>query len=373
MEYRGRTRLLILQGSPFCNINCDYCYLPARADRSRMSFETLAATIRWVVREELAAENLTVVWHAGEPLVLPVSWYRDAAAVIRRETPGNRGFPHSIQTNGMLINDEWCDFFLDEHVNVGVSIDGPAWLHDARRRTRSGKGTHEAALRGISILQRRGIPFHVICVITESTLSAADELMTFFLSRNITRIGFNIEEIEGVNPRSSLAVGDVDKRFREFFGTLIDCALRHTTPVDLREVEMMGRTLTDPLYGLRTGNSLNTPFETVTISWAGDIFTFSPELAGLHTDQYTSFAVGNVKDACLSDIVISERFRTLASEIRVGVQHCKSSCEYFNVCGGGAPVNKLYELGRFDGTETLYCRLTQKAITDAVLSRSRLN
>ncbi len=83
----GRTRLLILQPTPFCNIDCGYCYLPGRSDRHRMPFEIVEASIRFVFQHALAAPDFTVVWHAGEPLVLPVAWYRQAFAATASAAP----------------------------------------------------------------------------------------------------------------------------------------------------------------------------------------------------------------------------------------------------------------------------------------------
>jgi uncharacterized protein len=70
-EFRGRTRLLILQGTPFCNIDCSYCYLPSRGDRARMDLRTVRNAVEWVYDHGLATDPLTLFWHAGEPLTLP--------------------------------------------------------------------------------------------------------------------------------------------------------------------------------------------------------------------------------------------------------------------------------------------------------------
>ena len=88
-----------------------------------MSLGTLAAAVDFIAREGLAGPGTTVVWHAGEPLTVPVSWYRDAAAVLAAGWPHGRP-RQSLQTNATLINDEWCRFFRDHSVSVGVSLDG---------------------------------------------------------------------------------------------------------------------------------------------------------------------------------------------------------------------------------------------------------
>src|ERR1700674_5339968 len=97
----GAARLLMLQSTAFCNIDGSYCYLPARSDRRRMSLETLAAAVAFVTRDGLAGPDTTVVWHAGEPLAVPVLWYREATAVLVAGWPDGRP-QQSLQTNATL-------------------------------------------------------------------------------------------------------------------------------------------------------------------------------------------------------------------------------------------------------------------------------
>ena len=87
MEYRGRTRLLILQGSPFCNINCDYCYLRNRDDRTVMSADVLGAIRDKIFPRISEAAAPAIIWHAGEPTAVPIAWYRHAYAELRRTAP----------------------------------------------------------------------------------------------------------------------------------------------------------------------------------------------------------------------------------------------------------------------------------------------
>src|SRR5262249_32045609 len=181
------------------------CYLPHRSDRCRMEARTLRRAVDWVYRHDLAADPLTLFWHAGEPLTLPLEWYEQAIAQISSVVPSSAGIVHRLQTNATLIDDRWCALFLAHKFRIGISLDGPAWIHDARRRTRRGLGTHAATMRGMQALQRHDIPFHVICVVTHETLGAPDELADFFVGAGVDYIGFNVEEIEGIHTSSSLA------------------------------------------------------------------------------------------------------------------------------------------------------------------------
>src|SRR5262245_58648685 len=105
---RGPLELLVVQPTPFCNINCSYCYLPDRQSTRRMSQATLEATFRWVFASGLAPQPFTLLWHAGEPLVLPVAYYEEATELLRRHNEGQLPVRQSFQTNATLLDAEWC-------------------------------------------------------------------------------------------------------------------------------------------------------------------------------------------------------------------------------------------------------------------------
>src|SRR5260370_12408168 len=111
-----------------------------------MSIEIIKGAARLVLDGELVQKCLSVVWHAGEPLVLPVSYYEQAFEAIEQTVEGKFEISHSFQTNGTRIDDQWCEFLKRHHARIGLSIDGPSFLHDLHRKTRQGKPTHELAM-----------------------------------------------------------------------------------------------------------------------------------------------------------------------------------------------------------------------------------
>ena len=201
---RGPLELLIMQPTTFCNIDCGYCYLPARSVRRVMTQETVARLFEEVLSGPFCAERLTVVWHAGEPLIPGIDFYEQAFATIRRLNRGRVDVTQSFQTNGTLLTQAWVDFFHRHDVSLGISIDGPKWLHDMNRRTRKGAGSFGKTMAAVRLLQENRFPFHVIAVLTSASLSAADEIFRFFVDNRIVDVGFNIEECEGANVSSSL-------------------------------------------------------------------------------------------------------------------------------------------------------------------------
>jgi len=173
-----RLRLLVLQPTPFCNIDCSYCYLPNRKSTARMSLDTLDLACQRVF--ESAFRQLDVAWHGGEPLTVPLAWYDEAHALMARRCPAELNLRHRFQTNGLLVNDDWARFFARAEVRIGLSIDGPADIHDSTRRSRSRRGTHAKVMRATRLLQDHGVAFHVITVLTDLALDEPDRLFDFY-------------------------------------------------------------------------------------------------------------------------------------------------------------------------------------------------
>jgi len=363
-----RIELLVVQPTPFCNIDCTYCYLPSRNSRAVVANETLANLFSQVFASGWASGELSVVWHAGEPMVLPIDFYRDAFRMIDRLKPADLPVTHSFQTNGTLIDDAWCRFFAEERVNIGVSIDGPRHLHDRNRVTRSGRGTFDKTIAGIRLLRRNGIPFHVITVLTTASMEAATEMFGFYVAEGIEEVCFNVEESEGSYVSQSFAEADVEAAYYRFLSSF--WRLSANAPGKLtfiREVDDTIRNVIRP-EGVPFGNQLVEPFAIVSMDWAGNIATFSPELLGLTSMDYDDFILGNINRDALTDLPHRPNLARMLRDIRAGVEMCRKSCEYFSVCGGGEPANKLAENGTFVSTETTYCRLIKMRATDLVLS-----
>ncbi len=161
---------VVVQPTPFCNIACTYCYLPSREAKSVIALDTVKTLFSKIFASPYPAPEITVIWHAGEPLVVPPAFYREAFDAIEALRPPSLNVRHAFQTNGMLLTPEWCDLFKHYRVGVGVSIDGPKHLHDAHRVTRSGRGTFDRTMAGIRLLQRENVPFHVITVLAKEHL-----------------------------------------------------------------------------------------------------------------------------------------------------------------------------------------------------------
>lgn len=364
----GPLELLVIQPTPFCNLDCSYCYLPNRLDKRKITTETLEKVFNWTFSSGLVRGPFTLLWHAGEPMVLPASFYEQATLLLERCNTSGFEINQSFQTNATLVNDDWCDFIRRRNVQVGVSVDGPDFLNDRNRTTRNGGGTLDRVLRGMQLLRDHDIFFDVITVLTSTSLDYPDELFDFYIEHGITDVAFNVEEIEGPHVTSSLAGSGMEPRFRRFYSRFMDLALSSDPPLRVREFEASRSSIARPEQLTRRTQE-NRPFGILNVDCAGNFSTYSPELLGLSSERLGSFALGNVATDSLESVLAMPRFLTLDDEIRRGVNLCEESCRYYPFCGGGPPGNKYFENGNFATSETLSCRLHKKATFDVALDK----
>jgi uncharacterized protein len=364
----GPLELLVIQPTPFCNLDCSYCYLPDRSNKRKMTLETLEKTFNWVFSSGLVRQPFTLLWHAGEPMVLPASFYEQATLALERCNVSGFEVTQSFQTNATLVNDAWCEFIRRRSIQVGVSVDGPDFLNDRHRVTRKGGGTLENVLRGMRMLRDHHIPFDVITVLTSTSLDYPDELFDFYIEHAVTSVAFNVEEIEGPHVTSSLSGSGIEPRFRQFYSRFMDLALASDPPLRVREFDSAYNSISHHQQP-DTRTQECRPFAILNVDYEGNFSTYSPELLGLTSPRHGSFALGNVARDTLESVLAIPRFVVLDDEIRRGVDMCQETCRYFPFCGGGPPGNKFFENGDFATTETLSCRLHKKATFDVALDK----
>jgi len=152
-----------------CNLRCSYCYyLATPAAAPRMSGETLRRFVRQYIEANPGPE-IGFVWHGGEPTLAGIDFYRRAVELQKQCLPDGWTCWNNLQTNGVLLDDEWCEFLADAHFDVGLSIDGTQWIHDEYRRDPGGHGSYAAAASAIRRLQQHGVQPDLLCTVTSTT------------------------------------------------------------------------------------------------------------------------------------------------------------------------------------------------------------
>jgi uncharacterized protein len=398
------TQEFILQPTSFCNINCDYCYLPGRQALRRMSRETLARIFQTIFAADLPGEQVRIVWHAGEPLTLPISFYEEAWRLCEQYNTRAMPVAFVFQTNGTLITQRWCDFIKAHQIDLSISLDGPQQIHDAHRVDRAGRGTFARIMRNIDLLHENGIYPGVLMVLTRETLAYPEEIWQFLLTRKIRSVSFLPEEAllqypqatlssrgkkqgqedneqpstlkAGEEPGATVASENVSYsipldtledqiRYRDFLKRVLELREKSRYPLQIRELDQLSEQALYGRYPLRS--QACTPLAIISFDCDGRMSTLSPELLTLSHPRYPSFHFGTAGEQRLEDIISHPAFRAINAEVQRGVARCKETCDYFFFCGGGSPVNKLSETGSFASTETVHCRLKIKTATEVVI------
>lgn len=167
-----------------CNLDCTYCFFLSKemlypGDRFRMADELLEAYVRQLI-EASPYPEVTVAWQGGEPTLMGVPFFERAVEHVDRYLrPGQRA-EFTIQTNGTLLNDAWGEFLAANDFLVGLSVDGPAPLHDAYRVDKRGGGSFDRVMRGHEILVRHGVEYNILCTVHAANGDHPVEVYRFF-------------------------------------------------------------------------------------------------------------------------------------------------------------------------------------------------
>jgi len=166
--------LLAKPSGSTCNIDCTYCFFLSKEslypnEKSRMSDVTLETYIRQLL-ESHRTPTVTVAWQGGEPTLMKLEFFRRSVELVEKYRRPGQAVQHTFQTNGILLDDEWCAFFKEHNFLVGLSVDGPRELHDTYRVDRSKQGTFDKVMRGWRCLRLHGVDFNILC-----TVNAANE------------------------------------------------------------------------------------------------------------------------------------------------------------------------------------------------------
>ena len=178
-----RFHLLAKPSGSTCNIDCTYCFFLSKEalypnERHRMSEATLDAYIRQLLESHRTPE-ITVAWQGGEPTLMGLDFFKRGVELVEKYRHPDQVVEQTFQTNGILLDDEWCAFFKQHNFLVGLSVDGSRELHDAYRRNRGGLGTFDQVMRGWRCLRDHGVEFNILCTVNAANQSHGRSVYRF--------------------------------------------------------------------------------------------------------------------------------------------------------------------------------------------------
>jgi len=168
---------------PICNLDCTYCFYLEKEDLypGQHNWEMSGAVLDAYVRQYIEAQSgpeVHFAWQGGEPTLLGVGYFQRVVE-LQQKYAGGKQITNAIQTNGTLLDDAWCSFFAEKAFLVGLSIDGPADVHDAYRVDRHGRPTFDAVMKGLSYLRKHAVEFNTLTVVNHLNAEKPLEVYQF--------------------------------------------------------------------------------------------------------------------------------------------------------------------------------------------------
>ncbi len=168
-----------------CNLRCRYCFFLEKerlypGEHARMDDEVLREYIRQYIESQLSSPVATISWQGGEPTLMGLDFFRRSVEIAGEYAPEGVRLSYTMQTNGTLLDEEWCDFLRENGFLVGLSLDGPRELHDANRVDARGLPTFDRVERAARLLRERGVDYNVLCTVNAANVSSPLEVYRYF-------------------------------------------------------------------------------------------------------------------------------------------------------------------------------------------------
>ncbi len=322
-----------------CNLDCHYCYylkkehLYPEGESFRMPDDILESYI--VQHIEASTEPvIRFSWHGGEPTVLGLDYFRKIVALQRKHQSINQRITNGMQTNGTLLDDDWCRFLAEEDFSVGLSLDGPQELHDRYRVTKGQKPTHEQTMRGYELLLKHQISNDILCVVNAHNVQYPTEAYRFFKQIKAQYLSFlplvepQPETEVGVNHRTVPA-----EAFGDFLITIFDEWLSQDIGrIKVQIFEEAARTAFGQEHSLCIFRK--TCGDIPVIEHNGDFFSCDHFVNAEH-------CLGNIQKTPLVELLESSAQRTFGQAKLDKLSRYCQICEVREMCNGGCPKNRF--------------------------------
>lgn len=325
------TSLLIKPASAVCNLDCSYCfYLDREADpykslpARRMTTETLERLVdTWLFYSFPAS---TFAFQGGEPTLAGLSFFEKLVELQKHYGRNGQSVSNALQTNAILIDDNWARLFKEYNWLLGVSLDGPQEVNDLYRYNKEGRGTWKRVIQSIETLQKHHVEFNCLCVLSQANVEKPRELYRFYRSLGVDNLQFiPLAEFDGNgNPLPFTITAEQYGRFL--------CAVFDLWWPDRRKVRVRFFDNTaEALAGMKPGTC--TMHETcdsyVVVEYNGDVYPCDFFVEG-------GWKIGNMTLDSWSEIARRQRRFSFASKKTLAHPECQV-CEYQSICHGGCP------------------------------------
>lgn len=334
-----------------CNLACKYCYYLEKTNlykENTSKFVMSDSLLEKFIEEYINSQTMPQVlftWHGGETLMRPLSFYQKVVELQKKYANG-RTIDNCIQTNGTLLNDEWCEFFHDNHWLVGISIDGPQEFHDEYRKNKQGKPSFMKVMQGIHLLNKHQVEWNAMAVVNDYNADYPLEFYHFFKELGCHYIQFT-PIVERIHPhadgRHLAHVLQKDEKLADFsvspeqWGNFLCTIFDEWIKNDVGEyfIQIFDSTLANWM-GAQPGVCTMAP----TCGHAG-VMEFNGDVYSCDHFVFPEFKLGNIYEKSLIEMMYSEKQIQFGQQKRDSLPNKCKECNYLFACNGECPKNRF--------------------------------
>lgn len=332
-----------------CNLNCKYCYylekemLYSNHSKQMMSEALLEKFTEEYLNSQTQPEVM-FTWHGGEPLLRPLSFYKKAID-FQKKYGKNRHIENSLQTNGTLLNDAWCEFFKENNFLIGISIDGPQEFHDEYRRNKGGLPTFVKVMKGIQLLKKHGVEYNAMAVVNDYNADYPIEFYNFFKKIDCHYIQFS-PIVERILPKADgrhLTTPDEKAELADFsvspkqWGNFLCAVFDEWIKKDVGKYYIQ---LFDSTLANWVGEQPGVCTLARTCGHAG-VMEFNGDVYSCDHYVFPEYKLGNINTDSLASMMYSERQLKFGADKHDKLPRQCKECEFLFACNGECPKNRF--------------------------------
>ncbi len=329
--------LLVKPASFKCNLRCEYCFYLGKEELFRSAKLMTVEILERMVSSFLAVEmpNHSFGWQGGEPTLMGLDFFKKATSLQEKHGRAGMLVSNGLQTNGTLLDDEWCAHLAKYNFLVGISVDGPPEIHNRHRLTAGGEGSHELVMKGLDALKRNNVEYNILTLVSDSN---ADSPLTVY--NYVKELGCNyhqyIECVEFDAKGNLMRYAVKPRQWGEFLCAIFD--EWHKNDRNNVSVRLFDSILTRMIDGVANVCALSRDCrQYFVVEHNGDVypcdFFVLPELK-----------LGNVMDGRWEDFAKSEIYRQFGARKSALNEKCVN-CPYLDYCAGCCPKNRFGRKG----------------------------
>ena len=332
-----------------CNLDCHYCYYRDKSEiygnnMPRMSEELLETYIRQYI-QGASQQNITFCWHGGEPLMAGLPFFRKAME-LQKKYAGDKVVENTLQTNGILVNEEWCSFFKENNFLVGLSLDGPEDIHDAFRHDCGGAPTFARVMKTVELMTRTGTEFNILSTVNARSEGRGAEVYRFLRSLNPYMQFLPVVEYVRQRPGKRPLIVSPDE----------EDAVEAPWSVSSKGYGQFMCDVFDEWVKSDVGNYFVQLFDVTLANWCGVqpplcafgeicgdgmVVEHNGDVYSCDHFVYPEYRLGNIMEGELADMYRSDEQQSFGRDKRDALpMECKR-CNYYFLCHGECPKHRF--------------------------------